>query len=92
MLNIHYIQGTYWINPLKIKKIKTKQYKISQAHDVEIPSPQDTTNNSVLTFFFLFDDSNLYYTHAHTIWEWQRGFEPLSNGGEFFPCTTRPNA
>ena len=33
--------------------------------------------------FFLFDDSNLHYTHAHTVWGGQRGFEPLSNGGEF---------
>ena len=34
-------------------------------------------------FFFWFDDSNLHYTHAHTVWGGQRGFEPLPNGREF---------
>ena len=33
--------------------------------------------------FFWFDDSNLHYTHAHTVWGGQRGFESLPNGGEF---------
>ena len=35
------------------------------------------------TYFFLFDDSNLHYTHAHIVWGGQRGFEPQPNGGEF---------
>ncbi len=34
-------------------------------------------------FFFLFDDSNLHYTHAHTVWGGQSGFETLTNGEEF---------
>ena len=37
-------------------------------------------------FFFLFDDSNIHCTHAHTVWGGQRGFEPLSNRREFSLC------
>ena len=37
----------------------------------------------LLLLFFWFDDSNLHYTHAHTVWGGQRGFEPLPNEGEF---------
>ena len=38
---------------------------------------------NLLIFFFWFDDSNLHYTHAHTVWGGQGGFEPLPNGREF---------
>ena len=42
-----------------------------------------TINMTSVFFFFWFDDSNLHYTHVHTVWGGQRGFEPLPNGGEF---------
>ena len=46
-------------------------------------TPHVVIKTRALFYFILFDDSNLHYTHAHTVWGGQRGFEPLPNGGEF---------